>query len=76
MIAVGGEGDAAELVECEDVGVCDLPGALGRGVDADLEVSSCQDNHAHLLQDSLDNAYQGSDVGRAFSPPFLADSLR
>jgi hypothetical protein len=45
-------------------------------LDQDLEVSSSEDNLAHVLYDNLDNVYQGSDVGRAFSPPFLEDSLR
>ena len=45
-------------------------------LDQDLEVSSSEDNLAHVLYDNLDNVYQGSDVGRSFSPPFLEDSLR
>jgi hypothetical protein len=45
-------------------------------LDRDLEVSSGKENLAHVLYDNLDNVYQGSDVGRAFSPPFLADSFR
>jgi hypothetical protein len=32
-----------------------------------VEVSSSTDNLAHVLRDNLDNVYQGSDVGRAFS---------
>ena len=57
----------------------DLPGGWGfraEMLDQNLEVTSSKDNLAHVLHDSLDNVYQGSDVGRAFSPPFLADSLR
>ncbi len=57
----------------------DLPAGWGfraEMLDQDLEVTSSKDDLAHVLHDSLDNVYQGSDVGRAFSPPFLADSLR
>jgi hypothetical protein len=57
----------------------DLPGGWGfraEMLDQDLEVSSSKGNLAHVLYDDLDNVYQGSDVGRAFSPPFLADSFR
>jgi hypothetical protein len=60
-------------------GRLDLPEGWGfraEILDQDLEVSSSTDNFAHVLYDNLDNAYQGSDVGRAFSPPFLADSFR
>jgi hypothetical protein len=60
-------------------GRLDLPEGWGfraERLDQDLEVSSSRANLAHILYDNLDNAYQGSDVGRAFSPPFLADSLR
>jgi hypothetical protein len=60
-------------------GRLDLPAGWGfraETVDQDLKVSSSKDNLAHILHDNLDNAYQGSDVGRAFTPPFLADSLR
>ena len=45
-------------------------------LEQDLVVTSSKDNRAHVLHDNLGNTYQGSDVGRAFSPPFLADSLR
>jgi hypothetical protein len=48
----------------------DLPGGWGFRAETlgeDLEVSSNVDNLAHLLQDNLDNVYQGSDAGRAFS---------
>jgi hypothetical protein len=57
----------------------DLPEGWGfraEMLDQDLEVSSSKENLAHVLHDNLDNVYQGSDVGRAFSPPFLADSFR
>ena len=57
----------------------DLPADWGfraEMLDQDLEVTSSKDDLAHVLHDSLGNVYQGSDVGRAFSPPFLADSLR
>jgi hypothetical protein len=60
-------------------GRLDLPPGWGfraEMLDQDLEVSSSKGNLAHVLHDNLDNVYQGSDVGRAFSPPFLADSLR
>lgn len=60
-------------------GRLDLPEGWGfraEILDQDLEVSSSKNNLAHVLHDSLDNAYQGSDVGRAFTPPFLVDSLR
>jgi hypothetical protein len=60
-------------------GRLDLPRGWGfraEMLDQDLEVSSSKDNLAHLLHDNLDNVYQGSDVGRAFSPPSLEDSLR
>jgi hypothetical protein len=59
-------------------GRLDLPEGWGfraEMLDQDLEVSSSKDNLAHVLHDNLDNVYQGSDVGRAFSPPFLEDSL-
>jgi hypothetical protein len=36
-------------------------------LDHDMEVTSNPDNLAHVLQDDLQNVYQGSDVGRAFS---------
>jgi hypothetical protein len=60
-------------------GRLDLPEGWGfraEMLDEELEVSSREDNFAHVLHDNLDNAYQGSDAGRAFSPPFLADSFR
>jgi hypothetical protein len=60
-------------------GRLDLPEGWGfraEMLDQDLEVTSSRDNLAHVVRDNLDNVYQGSDVGRAFSPPFLADSLR
>jgi len=60
-------------------GRLDLPEGWGfraEMLDQDLEVTSSRNNLAHVVQDNLDNVYQGSDVGRAFSPPFLADSLR
>jgi hypothetical protein len=60
-------------------GRLDLPDGWGfraEMLDQDLEVTSSKGNVAHVLHDNLDNAYQGSDVGRAFSPPFLVDSLR
>jgi hypothetical protein len=59
-------------------GRLDLPGGWGFRAEMlaqDLEVSSNIDNLAHVLQDNLHNVYQGSDVGRAFSPPFIKDSL-
>jgi hypothetical protein len=60
-------------------GRLDLPEGWGfrmEMLDQDLEVSSSKNNLAHVLHDNLDNVYQGSDVGRAFSPPFVEDSLR
>lgn len=60
-------------------GRLDLPEGWGfraEMLDQDLEVSSSKNNLAHVLSDNLDNVYQGSDVGRAFSPPFFADSFR
>jgi hypothetical protein len=48
----------------------DLPAGWGcraETLDQDLEVSSNIDNLAHVLQDDLDNVYQGSDAGRSFS---------
>jgi hypothetical protein len=57
----------------------DLPEGWGfraEMLDQDLQVSSSNENLAHVLRDKLDNVYQGSDVGRAFSPPFIEDSLR
>lgn len=60
-------------------GRLDLPEGWGfraEMLDEDLEVSSSKNNLAHVLSDNLDNVYQGSDVGRAFSPPFFADSFR
>jgi hypothetical protein len=33
----------------------------------DMEVTPNTDRLAHVLQDDLQNVYQGSDVGRAFS---------
>jgi hypothetical protein len=52
-------------------GRLDLPGGWGfraETLDHDLAVSSAKHNNlAHVLQDSLHNVYQGSDVGRAFS---------
>ncbi|HEY2548956.1 MAG TPA: hypothetical protein VGI64_00110 [Streptosporangiaceae bacterium] len=48
----------------------DLPDGWGyraEVLDEDVEVSSSTDNLAHVLRDNLDNVYQGSDVGRAFS---------
>jgi hypothetical protein len=44
-------------------------------LDEDLEVSSNPDNLAHVLQDNLHNAYQGSDAGRAFTRFCEQDSL-
>lgn len=45
-------------------------------LDQDLEVSSAHHgNLAHLVQDNLHNAYQGSDVARAFSELCQKDSL-
>ena len=57
----------------------DLPAGWGfraEMLDQDLEVSSNPDDLAHVLQDSLHNAYLGSDVGRAFSQLTPQDSLR
>lgn len=57
----------------------DLPGGWGfraEMLDQDLDVSANPDNLAHVLQDNLDNAYLGSDVGRAFSQLTPQDSLR
>lgn len=60
------EGNLAHLA-----GLLDLPAGWGfraEVLDHDLEVSSARhDNLAHLVQDNLQNLYQGSDVGRAFS---------
>lgn len=60
------EGNLAHLA-----GRLDLPGGWGFRAEAlghDLEVSSAKhDNLAHVLRDNLQNVYQGSDVGRAFS---------
>ena len=44
-------------------------------LDEDLEVTSNPDHLAHVLQDNLHNAYQGSDVGRAFTRFCQQDSL-
>ena len=44
-------------------------------LDEDLEVSSNPDHHAHVLQDNLRNAYQGSNTGRAFTRFCQQDSL-
>lgn len=45
-------------------------------LDQDLEVSSAHhSNLAHVVQDNLHNAYQGSDVARAFSELCQKDSL-
>jgi hypothetical protein len=44
-------------------------------LDEDLEVTSNPDHLAHVMQDNLHNAYQGSDVGRAFSRFCQQDSL-
>jgi hypothetical protein len=56
----------------------DLPSGWGfraETLDWDLEVSSVKhDNLAHVLQDSLHNVYQGSDVGRAFTSLCPEDS--
>lgn len=41
----------------------------------DLQVTSNPDNLAHVVQDNLHNAYQGSDAGRAFSLLCQKDSL-
>jgi hypothetical protein len=68
------EHDLAQLA-----GRLDLPEGWGfraEMLDQDLEVSSSKNNFAHVLNDNLDNVYQGSDVGRAFSPPFFVDSFR
>jgi hypothetical protein len=60
-------------------GRLDLPDGWGfrtETLDQDLEVSSAEhDNLAHVLQDNLHNAYQGSDVARAFSRLCREDSL-
>jgi len=57
----------------------DLPDGWGFRVevlDRDMEVSAAgHDNLAHLMQDNLNNVYQGSDAGRAFSDVCRQDSL-
>lgn len=45
-------------------------------LDEDVVVSSSVDNMAHVLRDNLDNVYQGSDVGRAFSQLWPANPPR
>ena len=45
-------------------------------LDQDLAVSSAHHgNLAHVAQDNLHNAYQGSDVARAFTELCQKDSL-
>jgi hypothetical protein len=44
-------------------------------LDEDLEVTSNPDHLAHVMQDNLHNAYQGSDAGRAFTRFCEQDSL-
>lgn len=59
------EGDLAHLYSR-----LDLPAGWGfrtETLDQDVEVSASIDELAHVLQDDLNNVYQGSDVGRAFS---------
>jgi hypothetical protein len=56
----------------------DLPhrwGFRAEMLDQDLEVTPNPDNLAHVLYDNLQNAYLGSDVGRAFSLLTTPDSL-
>ncbi len=57
------QGDLAHLYS----GLPDTWGYRAVTLDRDMQVSSSIDNLAHVLQDDLDNVYQGSDVGRAFS---------
>lgn len=48
----------------------DLPDGWGfrtELLDEDLEISASKDELVHVLHDKLDNIYQGSDLGRAFS---------
>ena len=55
----------------------DLPGGWGfraETLDQDIEVSSNIDDLAHVLQDNLNNVYQGSDAGRAFSQIWPANA--
>jgi hypothetical protein len=49
------------------LGLPDTWGFRAVRLDKDLDVSSSVDNLAHVVRDNLDNVYQGSDVGRAFS---------
>jgi haloalkane dehalogenase len=59
-------------------GRLDLPDGWGfrtEVLDRDLEISSSNENLAHVLHDNLHNVYQGSDVGRAFTGIVRQDSL-
>jgi hypothetical protein len=59
------EGDLAHLHR--RLGLPDAWGFRALRLDQDLRVSANPDNLAHVIHDDLHNAYQGSDVGRAFS---------